>query len=43
MEDYVLALDTPSLSGFYHVKNTPETFAKLTPVFRRPLKNGKAV
>jgi len=34
MEDYVLALDTPSLGGFYHVKNTPETFAKLTPVFQ---------
>ena len=29
-----VALDTPSLGGFYHVKNTPETFTKLTPVFQ---------
>ncbi|MGN6901442.1 cell surface protein, partial [Neisseria sp. P0017.S010] len=42
MEDYVLALDTPSLGGFYHVKNTPETFAKLTPVFQTAFEKWKS-
>lgn len=42
MEDYVLALDTPSLGGFYHVKNIPETFAKLTPVFQTAFKKWKS-
>ena len=42
MEDYVLALDTPSLGGFYHVKSTPETFAKLTPVFQTAFEKWKS-
>ena len=42
MEDYVLALDTPSLGGFYHIKNTPETFAKLTPVFQTAFEKWKS-
>ena len=42
MEDYVLALDTPSLGGFYHVKNTPETFTKLTPVFQTAFEKWKS-
>lgn len=42
MEDYVLALDTPSLGGFYHVKNTPEIFAKLTPVFQTAFEKWKS-
>ena len=42
MEDYVLALDTPSLGGFYHAKNTPKTFAKLTPVFQTAFEKWKS-
>ncbi|OFQ14808.1 cell surface protein [Neisseria sp. HMSC068C12] len=42
MEDYILALDTPSLGGFYHVKNTPETFAKLIPVFQTAFEKWKS-
>lgn len=34
MENYVLTLDTPSLGGFYHVPNTPETYRRLKPVFQ---------
>ncbi|QEY24090.1 DUF7832 domain-containing protein [Neisseria animalis] len=34
MEDYVAALDTPSLGSIYHVADTPENFAALAPVFQ---------
>lgn len=34
MEDYVNTLNTPQLPSFYHVADTPETYALLAPVFQ---------
>ena len=42
MEDYVRTLDTPSLGGFYYVEDSPETYAKLAPVFQTAFEKWKS-